>query len=120
VGLAQREIEAAGFSTITLSPVPDLTAAVSAPRVVAIEYPLGRTLGEPGDTAGQMAVLRATLAALEKIQTPGDVVHLPFQWPEPPKQVKNHPAQPPPITGYLMRNPWFVRRLLKRVIPKRE
>ena len=86
--------------------MPDLTAAVSAPRVVAIEYPLGRSLGQPGDSGGQMTVLRATLAALTEIDTPGDVVHLPFRWPEPPKQVKNHPDKPPPITGYLTRNPW--------------
>jgi hypothetical protein len=117
VGLLQREIEAAGFSTITLSPVPDLTAAVSAPRVAAIEYPLGRTLGQPGDAAGQMAVLRATLAALAAIQTPCGVVHLPFEWPESPKHVRNHPPEDPPIGRYLARNPWFLPKLLTRNVP---
>jgi D-proline reductase (dithiol) PrdB len=105
------------LTTITLSPVPDLTASVSAPRVAAIEYPLGRTLGQPGDAAGQMAVLRATLAALAEIQTPGEVVHLPFEWPELPKQVRNHPPQEPPIARYLARNPWFLPRLLSRNVP---
>lgn len=117
MGLLQREIEAAGFSTITLSPVPDLTASVSAPRVAAIEYPLGRTLGQPGDAAGQMAVLRATLAALETLRAPGGVVHLPFEWPEPPKQVRNHPPEDPPIGRYLARNPWFLPKLLSRNVP---
>jgi hypothetical protein len=69
VGLVQREIEAAGFTTITLTPLPDLTASVSVPRLAAIEYPLGRTLGQSCDAAGQMAVLEATLQALESIQT---------------------------------------------------
>ena len=117
MGLLQREIEAAGFTTITLSPVPDLTAAVSAPRVAAIEYPLGRTLGQPGDAAGQTVVLRATFAALAAIQTPGGVAHLPFEWPELPKQVRNHPPQEPPIARYLARNPWFLPKLLTRSVP---
>ena len=89
---------------------------MSAPRLAAIEYPLGRTLGQPCDAQGQMAVLEATLQALEKIQTPGKIVHLPFEWPEPPKAVKNHPPEDPPIARYLARNPWFLPRLLLRKI----
>ncbi len=96
--------------------MPDLTASVSAPRIAAIEYPLGRTLGKPGDAAGQMAVLEATLQALETIQTPGEVVHLPFEWPESPKDVRNHPPEAPPIAKYLARNPWFLPKLLSRKV----
>ena len=44
-------IEAAGISTITLSSIPDLTGAVSVPRLAAIEYPLGYLFGQPGDQA---------------------------------------------------------------------
>jgi D-proline reductase (dithiol) PrdB len=117
VGLVQRELEAAGLATIILTPVPDLALAVGAPRVAAIEYPLGRTLGQPGDSAGQMAVLRATLGALEAITRPGGVVHLPFTWPEAPKQVRNHPPEAPPIARYLQRHPWELPRLLYRNVP---
>jgi hypothetical protein len=113
----QRELEAAGLSTICLTPVPDLTASLSVPRIAAIEYPLGRTLGEPCDAEGQMAVLEATLQALETIQTPGEIVHLPFEWPESPKEVQNHPPEDPPIAHYLARNPWFLPRLLYRKVP---
>lgn len=87
------------------------------PRVAAIEYPLGRTVGQPGDTAGQMAVLRATLDALCTIEAPGEVRHLPFEWPEPPKQVRNEPLEAPPIAKYLSRNPWFLPKLLSRNVP---
>jgi hypothetical protein len=87
---------------------------VGVPRITAIEYPLGRTLGQPCDAEGQMAVLEATLQALETIQAPGEIVHLPFEWPEPPKAVKNHPPEDPPIARYLARNPWFLPRLLSR------
>lgn len=116
VGLVQRELEAAGFSTIALTPIPDLTASVSVPRIAAIEYPLGRSLGQPCDEAGQMAVLEATLQALETIQTPCEIVHLPFEWPEAPKDVRNLKPVDPPIGRYLARNPWFLPRLLNRKV----
>ncbi len=113
----QRELEAAGLSTICLTPVPELTASVSVPRIAAIEYPLGRTLGQPCDDAGQMAVLEATLGALESIQTPGGIVHLPFEWPEDPKEVQNHPPEDPPIGRYIVTHPWTLPRLLSRRVP---
>jgi hypothetical protein len=114
VGLVQRELEFAGFTTIILTPVPDLTASVSVPRLAAIEYPLGRTLGQPCDSTGQMAVLEAVLQAVEQIETPGEIVYLPFEWPEAPKDVRNEPPEAPPIARYLARNPWFLPRLLSR------
>ena len=89
------------------------------PRVAAIEYPLGRTLGQPGDAAGQMAVLRATLDALKTIDQPGGTVNLPFEWPESPKQVENHPPEDPPIGRYLQRHPWLLPKLLSRDVPER-
>ncbi len=98
--------------------MPELTASVSVPRIAAIEYPLGRTLGQPCDSAGQMAVLEATLRALETIQTPGEIVHLPFEWPEAPKEVHNSPPEEPPIARYLARHPWFLPRLLARDVPQ--
>ncbi len=118
MGLVQREIEAAGLTTITLSSIPDLTASVSVPRVVAIEYPLGLPLGQPGDQEGQIAVLRATLQALEEMDTPGSVKHLPFEWPEPRRKARSHPPQPPPIAKLLRRRPWLLPKLLARDIPE--
>ncbi len=89
------------------------------PRIAAIEYPLGQTLGQPGDSAGQTAVLEATFQALEKIQTPGEVIHLPFEWAESPKEVeKKQHIDPPPIARYLVRNPWFLPKLLSRDVPE--
>jgi hypothetical protein len=91
---------------------------VGVPRLAAIEYPLGRTFGQPGDAAGQMAVLEAVLDALENIRTPGEIIHLPFEWLEPPGEVRNHPPEPPPITSYLTRHPWLLPRLLAREVPE--
>jgi hypothetical protein len=85
--------------------------------MAAIEYPLGRTFGQPGDAEGQMAVLRAALHALETIEHPGGVECLPFTWTEPPNKVHDHPVQEPPIVSYLKRHPWDLPRLLRRDVP---
>lgn len=113
----QRELEAAGFSTIILTPIPVLAQSVSAPRIAAIEYPLGLTLGKPGDAAGQTAVLRATLQALQSIQTPGGVVHLPFEWVEGDEKMGGEPPAAPPIVKHIMTHPWQLPRLLRREVP---
>lgn len=118
MGLVQREIEAAGMSTITLSNIPDLTASVGVPRVAGLLYPQGRPLGQPGDAAGQRAVLRATLDAAAAITTPGEVRHLPFTWPEPARKTVTLPDVNPPIASYLRRHPWHYPRLLARDIPE--
>ena len=117
MGLVQREIEAAGLSTITLSGIPDLTAAVSPPRVAAIEHPLGFSFGQQGDVEGQRAVLRATLQALAGMTASGSVEHLPFEWPGSSRRIGNQPPDKPPITKYLLRHPWHIPNLLSRTVP---
>lgn len=98
---------------MTLSPIPDLTAAVGTPRVAAIEHPLGRSLGLPGDVDGQLAVLRAALRVLATADRPGTVEHLPFEWPESVARARKvmEPAEPPPIVSLLKRKPWLLPRL---------
>ncbi len=113
----QREIEAAGISTITLSSIPDLTAAVSVPRLATIEHPLGYLLGQPGDREGQTAVLRSTLHALAKTTRPSSVTHLPFQWPVSARRMNAHPPKVPPISRYLLRHPWHIPNLFARDVP---
>jgi hypothetical protein len=117
VGLVASKIEAAGISTICLSNIPILTASVGVPRVVALEYPFAKTLGFPGDTAGQLEVLRATLGAGSDIQEPGGISHLPFKWPETKAKAQAHPSVPPPIATYLKRHPWHLPKFINREIP---
>jgi len=113
VGLVQREIEAAGLSTISLSMMPELTASAGAPRIAAIEHPFGMTLGRPGDSTGQREVLRATLRAMETMAERGGVIHLPFEWTSTEKLALGAPV-PPPIAKYLVRHPWGFSRFLNR------
>jgi hypothetical protein len=105
------------MSTIALSSIPDLTAAVSVPRLAAIEHPLGYLLGQPGDRRGQAAVLRATLYALVEMTEPGSVAHLPFEWPDSARRLNAHPPKAPPISRYLRRHPWLLPRLFTRDVP---
>ena len=119
MGLVQRKLEEAGFSTITLSHIPDLTASTGVPRLAAIERPGGGNFGLPGDPIGQLAVLRATLEALMMIQRPGEVVNLSFAWQEPETVLNLHPLQPTPITQYIKRHVWDLPRLLRRDPPDR-
>jgi hypothetical protein len=85
---------------------------------VAIEYPLGLPFGPPGDRAGQLAVLRATLAVAVEMEIRGEVRHLPFKWPASADGLDTHPPEPPPIVGYLMRHPWHLPRLFSRDVPE--
>lgn len=110
-------MEQAGLSTVTLSPIPDFTASVGAPRVAAIGYPLGRPFGRPGDANGQRDVLRAALGALETAEAPGAVIDLPFQWPEPPSKAKTQGGVEPPIATLLKHKPWLLPRLFSRTPP---
>ena len=117
MGLAQRAIEQAGITTITLSNIPDLTAAVSVPRLVGIEHPFGQIMGRPGDRDGQRAVLWGALEALAEMETAGSIKHLPYEWSGTVKEAQAHPPQPPPIVSYLKRHPWHLPKLLSREIP---
>ena len=74
-------------------------------------------MGQPGDEATQLAVLRATLDVIEKIETPGEIEHLPFEWPNISTEEAEHDFSPPPITTYLMKNIRQVFKFVKRDIP---
>lgn len=117
MGLAQRAIEEAGFTTITISNIPDLTAAVGVPRLAAVEHPFGRTMGDPGDAERQRGVLRGALEAVAGMTVPGSVRHLPFEWAGTAKEAASGPPEPPPIVGHLKRRPWLLPRLISRRVP---
>ena len=107
------------MSTIVLSSIPALTASVSVPRLAAIEYPLGYSLGQPGDQKGQRNVLRSVLNALVEMNAPGSVVQLPFEWPASMDGLANEPPETPPIVRYLLRHPWHISNFYSREVPSR-
>jgi len=81
--------------------IPAYQRSVGAPRVAAVAHPFGRPFGEVGDAETQRAVLRAALRVLATATTPGEVVHLPFEWPEDPRRVKWGPDEPSPIVAMM-------------------
>ena len=55
------------------------------PRLLITRHPMGRTLGAPGDSQRQRAVILAALDLLEKAEQGGTIVELPepYRPPEP-------------------------------------
>ena len=55
--------------------------------------------------------------ALRNAQIPGTVTDIPVRWPEPAKEVRWHPKEPPPIGRLLAANPSLFARLMAGEIP---
>ena len=102
MGLAARYLEEAGFSTVVITPTYEFHRAVGIPRSAAIEYPYGRPLGQVGDRKGQREVLLQVLSFLERAKKPGEVMFLPFQWPEDPKRTVWQPPEMSPLIKFYL------------------
>lgn len=110
MGLAARYLEEKGFSTLVLTPTHEFHRAVGIPRSAAIEYPYGRPVGQVGDKDGQRNVLLAALAVFEKACRPGEVHHLPFDWPEMPKETRWQPPEMSPLIKFYLEEIKAARR----------
>jgi hypothetical protein len=62
--------ENAGLATVGISLVRGQAEAAKPPRILNVEFPLGRPLGKPGDAAFQTEVITAMLALLERTDVP--------------------------------------------------
>jgi hypothetical protein len=80
----QREIEAWGIPTLSVSNNPGATRRVRPPRWVRVRFPRGAMLGEPGRPDRQRAVLLDALRAMPEMAGPGDSRELPYRWEAPP------------------------------------
>jgi len=81
-----RTLEAAGLTTILVTPMPFWAKKIGVPRTLAVEFPFGHALGRPHDAAQQMRVIRQALQLLEQADEPGTIIHSPEVWPEPQKE----------------------------------
>ena len=63
-----------------MSSAHSITRAVSPPRAVFLDFPLGHTAGKPGETALNRRIMLDTLAAFAAIDAPGTIVTLPYAW----------------------------------------
>ncbi|MFP6638963.1 MAG: hypothetical protein VCC04_01865 [Myxococcota bacterium] len=100
---------------MVLNSIWSVQKVVGMPRVAAIEFPMGRALGEVGDTKLHREILLATLALFDQALEAGWVEHLPFEWPHPPEETVWLPDPPPPYL-LIIRETWreMVARAEKR------
>ena len=76
----QRAIEKIGIPTIVIAALPPVVKQTGTPRAVAPRVPMGANAGAPHDIKMQTAIVRDTLEQLIKIQTPGTIVPLPYEY----------------------------------------
>lgn len=108
-----RTLEANGLSTILVTNMPFWAEKVGAPRTLAVEFPFGHSLGQPGAMEQQRRVIEQALVALESAPLPGTIVHSPETWPEPQEEaIKDwQPAEPSPVIRVM--GP-YVRQILRQ------
>lgn len=70
VGLVQAQLEREGIVTASLSMMPEITKKIRPPRALAVPYPLGLPLGEPGAHQLQRDILMALLALCTDSRVP--------------------------------------------------
>ena len=82
VGLVARVFEREGISTVTLTSALDVTERVRPPRSAFLNFPLGNQAGPPGRPDLRREIVKRALALLESANKPGEIVELPFEWPD--------------------------------------
>jgi D-proline reductase (dithiol) PrdB len=82
VGIISRGLEREGIPTVTMTGARDITERIRPPRSAFLNYPLGNSVGAPGDDKNQRDILVKALAISESVSTPGAIIDLPFDWPE--------------------------------------
>ncbi len=76
----QRAIEESGIPTIIIAALPPVVRQTGTPRAVAPLVPMGANAGEPNNIEMQTNILKDTLLELIKIETPGKIVPLPYEY----------------------------------------
>jgi len=103
VPVLARILEKSGLSTILVTNMPYWAEKIGVPRTLAVEFPFGHALGQPGDKQQQKRVIREALGVLENAQAPGTIVHSGEAWPIPQELAIRswQPEKPSPIIQYL-------------------
>ena len=64
-----------------MSSAYSITLSVGTPRAAFLDYPLGRTAGRAGEPEEQRSLLAKALGLFETLESPGQIVPMPFAWP---------------------------------------
>ena len=76
----QRAIEEIGIPTIIIAALPPVVRQNGSPRATAPLVPMGANAGQPHNVEMQYNIVKDTLEQLVKIETPGKIVPLPYQY----------------------------------------
>jgi len=97
--------------------MPYWAEKIGVPRTLAVEFPFGQTLGEPGNKAQQLLVLRQGLQVLLSAAEPGTIVHSEQVWSKPVSEAIQswQPSEPSPIIKELTPK---IRQLLREAREK--
>lgn len=82
MGLVARVFEREGIPTVTLTSALDVTERVRPPRSAFLNFPLGNQVGPPGQPDLQREIVKRALALFESANVQGEIVELPFEWPD--------------------------------------
>jgi D-proline reductase (dithiol) PrdB len=96
-------LEAHGLATILVTNMPYWAEKIGAPRTLAVEFPFGHMLGQPGDAVMQRRVIEQALEVLRTVETPGAIVHSEEVWPVPALEAMKtwQPTEPSPVIAVL-------------------
>lgn len=78
--IVQRAIESVGIPTIIIAALPPVVRQQGSPRAVAPRVPMGANAGEPHNVEMQTGILKDTLEQLEKLDSPGKIVPIPYEY----------------------------------------
>lgn len=91
--------------------MPYWAEKIGVPRTLAVEFPFGQTLGQAGNVAQQMRVIRQALSVLEtapstssgQAVSPGTIIHSDEVWPVDQKEAYKawQPPEQAPIIAEL-------------------
>lgn len=70
VSLVQVALERRGITTVSLTVLPDITRKLAPPRALAVEAPLGASMGPPHDAERHADVLRRMLELTARHDVP--------------------------------------------------
>lgn len=98
-----RTLEAHGLATILVTNMPFWAEKIGVPRTLAVEFPFGHMLGQPGDVAMQRRVVLQALDVLRTAEAPGTIVHSDEVWPVPAVEAMKawQPVEPSPVIAVL-------------------
>ena len=108
-----RTFEAAGLSTILITPMPIWAEQIGTPRTLAVEFPFAQILGQPNQVEQHRRVIVQALQVLENATRPGVIEHSIESWPQPTSQAIQEwqPLQASPIVKALAPK---IRELLRK------